>query len=340
MNAFTNQPLAASAIPAVTNPLLEVADLRKTFSVGRGLFGRPRAILKAVSGVSLKVYPGEIVGLVGESGSGKTTLGRCVLRLVEPSAGTVRFDGVDLMALTGHQLRAFRKHMQIIFQDPFDSINERMSIGELVGEALAIHRLAKGKARRDRIVELLEQVGLRAEFADRYPHTLSGGQRQRVGIARALAGGPQFLVADEPVSALDLSVQAQILNLLLDIRDRLNVGMLFISHDLSVVRFIADRVLVMYLGKIVESAPAEVLYRSAAHPYTQALLSAAPIVGEGRSRERIRLQGELPSPVDPPSGCVFRTRCPKATSECAAVEPPMRAIGPDHHAACLYPASA
>ncbi|WP_018236165.1 ABC transporter ATP-binding protein [Ensifer sp. BR816] len=337
MNVLTNQCLTASVIPAASRALVEVTDLRKSFAVGRGLFGRPRATLEAVSGVSLQVFPGEIVGLVGESGSGKTTLGRCVLRLVEPTAGTVRFDGVDLMSLTARELRAFRKHMQIIFQDPYDSINERMRIGDLVGEALTIHRLATGEARRGRIIELLEQVGLRAEFADRYPHTLSGGQRQRVGIARALAGGPQFLVADEPVSALDLSVQAQILNLLLDIRDRLNVGMLFISHDLSVVRFIADRVLVMYLGKIVESAPADALYQNAAHPYTQALLSAAPITGEGRPRQRIRLQGDLPSPVNPPTGCVFRTRCPKATSHCAAVEPPLRAIGPHHYAACHYP---
>ncbi|RWO05059.1 MAG: ATP-binding cassette domain-containing protein [Mesorhizobium sp.] len=336
MNVLRTNQLAASEATTPLRPLLEVANLQKSFPVRHGLLGRPTATLKAVAGVSLQVFPGEIVGLVGESGSGKTTTGRCLLRLVESSAGSIKFDGVDLMGLSARELRRFRRRMQIIFQDPYDSLNERMTIGDLVGEALTIHGLAVGAVRRDRIFELLQQVGLGSEFADRYPHTLSGGQRQRVGIARALAAGPQFLVADEPVSALDLSVQAQILNLLLDIRDRLNVGMLFISHDLSVVRFIADRVLVMYLGKIVESAPAAALYERAAHPYTQALLSAAPFVGEGQPRQRIRLLGDLPSPVDPPTGCVFRTRCPSATAECSANEPPMRPVGPNHFAACIH----
>ncbi len=301
----------------MTAPLVEVEELRTHFPLAGGLFSGPRKVVRAVDGVSFSVNRGEVVGLVGESGSGKTTTGRSILRLTEPTSGAVRFDGVDITRLGPDQLRAYRKRMQIIFQDPFASLNPRMSVGDIVGQALDIHGLAKGSEREDRVAALLRQVGMSAAHMRRYPHEFSGGQRQRIGIARALAVGPDFIVADEPVSALDVSIRAQVVNLLQDLREELGLTLLFIAHDLSIVEYISDRVIVMYLGKIMESAPAAALYDNPRHPYTQALLSAVPIPDPTVRRERIILQGDIPSPIDPPSGCVFRTRCPIATAECA-----------------------
>jgi len=314
--------------------LLDITDLRVDFPVRRNLLGRPVQWLRAVADASLSVYPGEVVGLVGESGSGKTTIGRAALRLIRPTSGRIDFDGQDITQLSSKALRPLRRSMQIVFQDPFDSLNERMTIAALIGEGLSIHRMGTSTERRQAVGEVMREVGLPAEWAGRYPHSLSGGQRQRVGIARALAVRPRFLVADEPVSALDLSIQAQVLNLLLDIRDRHGLGILFISHDLSVVRFVSDRVLVLYLGRVVESASVEALHDNPVHPYTEALVSAAPQVGGRNGRSRIRLVGDIPSALNPPSGCVFRTRCPIATKDCASQEPPLRQIAPGHAVAC------
>ncbi len=318
-----------------SGPLLEVKNLRKYFPIRGGIFSRVVANVKAVEDVSFNVERGEVVGLVGESGSGKTTVGRSILRLIEPSAGEVLFDGVDVTKLSKAHMREYRKRMQIIFQDPFASLNPRMSVGDIIGEAMTIHNLARGKEREQRVAQLLERVGLSPSHMRRYPHEFSGGQRQRIGIARALAVDPQFIVADEPVSALDVSIQAQVVNLLQDLKEELGLTLLFIAHDLGVVEYISDHVIVMYLGRIMEIAPAKELYANPIHPYTEALLSAVPIPDPTVKRERIILQGDIPSPINPPSGCVFRTRCPIATKECADVVPPLVEVTPGHFKACI-----
>ncbi len=314
-------------------PLLRLRDLRKSFPVaGRGFGRRPR--LRAVDGVALDVEPGETVGLVGESGCGKSTLARLVLRLIEPDSGEIRFEERDMRALGRAELREMRRRMQIVFQDPFASLNPRMTVGETIGEGLHVHGIARGALREERVARLLETVGLAPEHAARYPHEFSGGQRQRVGIARALALEPRLIVADEPVSSLDVSIQAQILNLLLDLQRRFGLAYLFISHDLRVVRHLSKRVAVMYLGKIVENGPAEEVYARPQHPYTQALLSAAPDPDPSKQQRRIVLSGDVPSPIAPPPGCPFHPRCAKAIARCATEVPELREVKPRHVAAC------
>jgi oligopeptide/dipeptide ABC transporter ATP-binding protein len=314
-------------------PLLEIRDLTKYFPVPAGLLGRAQEHVRAIDGVSLDVEDGETVGLVGESGCGKTSLGRCLVRLIEPTSGTVTFEGRELSALSGPEMRAVRRKMQMIFQDPYASLNPRMRVGDIIGEGLRIHGLAKGRDLEMRVLELLTRVGLRAEYYSRYPHEFSGGQRQRIGIARALAVNAKFIVADEAVSALDVSIQAQILNMLLDLQQELGLTFLFISHDLRVVEHMSDRVAVMYLGKIVEIAPAGKLHRVSQHPYTQALLSAVPVPDPTRKGARTVLQGDVPSPINPPSGCSFHPRCPFALKRCAEEEPLLEFDG-KHGVAC------
>ncbi len=317
--------------------LVDVQDLKMYFPVTAGLiFQRKVADVKAVDGVTFQIKRGETLGLVGESGCGKSTTGRAILQLYRPTAGRVLFDGVDLTKLKGGDLRRFRRRMQMIFQDPYASLNPRMSVGSIIAEPLAIHNLAKGRARKERVQELLSVVGLNPYYANRYPHEFSGGQRQRIGIARALAVEPDFIVCDEPVSALDVSIQAQIINLLEDLQDRFGLTYLFIAHDLSVVRHISDRVAVMYLGHIVELADRNELYEHPLHPYTKALLSAVPIPDPAieAKRERIILTGDVPSPLRPPPGCVFHTRCPIAIDECRERIPEWRNVGSDHWVAC------
>ena len=316
--------------------VLEISDLRKWFPVGGGLFTGGSRALKAVDGVSFSIARGEILGLVGESGSGKTTAGRAILRLTEPTGGTIRFHGQDITHFSRSALRPIRRKMQLVFQDPFASLNPRMTVGRIVSAPLIIHELATSRAdRMARVGEMLQTVGLSPGHADRYPHEFSGGQRQRIGIARALMLGPDFLVADEPVSALDVSIQAQIINLLLDLRARLSLAILFISHDLAVVGHVCDRVAVMYLGRLVEIAPTAELFANPRHPYTEALFSAAPNPNIEVRRERIILTGDIPSPINPPSGCVFRTRCRYALAACADAVPPLRPAGPGHLVACI-----
>ncbi len=315
-------------------PLLEVRGLRKYVPVKGGLFSRTVAEVKAVQDISFSIAPGEVVGLVGESGSGKTTTGCAILRLTEPTSGEVLFDGVDIAKLPLDQMRAYRRQMQIIFQDPYASLNPRMNVGAIIGQALTIHGLAKGR-RDERIAELLDLVGLSASAMRRHPHEFSGGQRQRIGIARALAVDPRFIVADEPVSALDVSIQAQVVNLLQDLQQDLGLTLLFIAHDLGVVEHISDWVIVMYLGRIMEIPPSRALYADPVHPYTEALLSAVPIPDPTVQRERIILEGDIPSPVNPPSGCVFRNRCPIAVAECAQIVPPLEEVRPGHFKACI-----
>ncbi len=317
--------------------LLSVRDLKKHFPIKRGVFGKVSGQVRAVDGVSFDVEAGETLALVGESGCGKSTTGRAVLRLIEPTSGTVEFDGNDLLALGSGDLRRLRRKMQIVFQDPFSSLNPRMSIGAIVREGLTIHNLAEGSKADARVKQLLEEVGLRPEYASRYPHEFSGGQRQRVGIARALSVEPTFIVCDEPVSALDVSVQAQVVNLLQDLQRDRGLAYLFIAHDLSVVEHIADRVAVMYLGHIVEMADVDALYTTPMMPYTQALLSAVPAPDPGVKRERILLAGDVPSPANPPSGCVFHPRCqhPARDASCAVIIPPLEEKAPGHWAACI-----
>ena len=319
--------------------LVEVNDLQMYFPVTSGIIlQRKVAEIKAVDGVSFFIRKGETLGLVGESGCGKTTTGRCLLRLYEPTGGSVKYEGRNLQELDSGAMRAMRRQMQIIFQDPYGSLNPRMTCGDIVGEPLIIHKLTSGKGEyRDRVTELLQVVGLNPYMADRYPHEFSGGQRQRIGIARALAVNPSFIVCDEPVSALDVSIQAQVINLLEELQETFGLTYLFIAHDLSVVRHISDRVAVMYLGHIVEIADRNELYENPLHPYTKALLSAVPIpdpVVEAQ-RERIILEGDVPSPLNPPAGCVFHTRCPIAIDDCQLEVPTLREVSPDHWVACI-----
>jgi oligopeptide transport system ATP-binding protein len=314
--------------------LLEIRNLKKHFPVGESLFSRNKSVVKAVDGINLNVEEGETLGLVGESGCGKSTLGRTVLRLIEPTSGEVYFRGKDLLAMHQRELRDLRRQMQIIFQDPYASLNPRMRIGEIVGEGLEIHKLAKGSMKHDRVMALLRQVGLREDYYDRYPHEFSGGQRQRIGIARALAVSPQFIVCDEPVSSLDVSIQAQIINLLQELQENMHLTYLFISHDLRVVEHISHRVAIMYLGKIVEIAQGDTIYRDAKHPYTKALLSAVPVADQSRKKERMVLEGDVPSPVNPPSGCSFHPRCPYREAICDEVEPLLEFGADGHGVAC------
>jgi len=309
------------AATQASDTLLRVASLEKHFPIKRGFFSRTVGYVRSVDGVSFEVRRGEVLGLVGESGCGKTTLARSILRLIEPTAGEVFFDGIEVLGLGGRDLRRLRKRMQIIFQDPYGSLNPRMTIGSMIAEAIKIHKLARGPAVRDRVAELLERVGIPAAHMNRYPHEFSGGQRQRVGIARALAVGPDLIIADEPVSALDVSIQAQILNLVKELQEDLGLTLLFIAHDLGVVQYISDRIAVMYLGRIVEVAEATALYDDAKHPYTQALISAIPSLDPRRKSRRTILGGDVPSPANVPSGCPFHPRCPQAMPVCREREP-------------------
>jgi oligopeptide transport system ATP-binding protein len=319
-------------------PILEVRNLVKHFPIGGGIFGGEAAVVKAVDGVSFSIRRGETLGLVGESGCGKTTTGRCILQLEKPTSGEIIFEGRDLATLTGGELRKVRRRLQVIFQDPYSSLNPRMTVGQIIAEPLGVHDIVPDRAARAaRVRELLGHAGLLPAMALRYPHELSGGQRQRVGIARALAMEPALIVCDEPVSALDVSIQAQIINLLEELQAEFGLTYLFVAHDLSVVRHISDRVAVMYLGKIAEITDRKTLYESPLHPYTQALLSAVPIPDPAveAGRERIVLGGEVPSPLNPPSGCVFHPRCPIAVDDCRREVPLLREIRADHRVACI-----
>jgi oligopeptide transport system ATP-binding protein len=323
----------------VNDPLVSVTGLKVWFPVASGVMQRTTAHVHAVDGVDLEIKAGETVGLVGESGCGKSTLGRTIIRLVEPTAGSITFKGDDITHVRGGRLRALRREMAMIFQDPYASLDPRQTVGDIIGEPIDVHRLARGKERQDRIRELLRVVGMNPRYADRYPHEFSGGQRQRIGIARALAVEPTFIVCDEPISALDVSIQAQIINLLENLQSKFKLTYLFIAHDLSVVKHISNRIAVMYLGKLMEVAPAGQLYKTPRHPYTGSLLSAIPIPDPvvELKRERILLKGDVASPVDPPSGCRFRTRCPRAKEHCAEEVPPLESFGQEHLAACFYP---
>ena len=317
--------------------LVVVRDLRKYFPITAGILQRHVADVKAVDGIDFEIRAGETLGLVGESGSGKTTAGRVILRLADATGGSVTFDGRELIGLGRGELRPLRKEMQIIFQDPYASLNPRMTVGSIIREPLEIHNIAHGAAAEERVQELLRLVGLQPQHANRYPHEFSGGQRQRVGVARALAVGPKFIVADEPVSALDVSIQAQVINLLQDLQQQFGLTYLFIAHDLSVVRHISDRVAVMYLGKIVELGPAEDVIDRPRHPYTRALVSAIPVPDPGveRGRKRIVLAGDPPSPINPPAGCAFHPRCAYAVDRCREGVPPLVPCGPSREAACI-----
>lgn len=313
--------------------ILEVRNLKKHFKLGKN------QVVQAVDGVSFDVYRGETLGLVGESGCGKSTIGRTLIRLYHATDGSVKFNGKDIYSLKGKELKAFNQKMQMIFQDPYASLNPRMTVMDIIAEGIDIHGLAKGEERRRRVIELLETVGLNEEHADRFPHEFSGGQRQRIGIARALAVEPDFIIADEPISALDVSIQAQVVNLMKKLQREKGLTYLFIAHDLSMVKYISDRVGVMYLGNLVELSESDELYDNPLHPYTEALLSAVPIPDPetARTRERIILEGDVPSPINPPSGCRFRTRCPKVMDICSKVVPSWQEVSPNHWVAChLY----
>lgn len=315
---------------STNHELVNVRDLVKHFPVEGS-----DDVVRAVDGVTFKIMRGETLGLVGESGCGKSTVGRCLLRLIEPTSGTVTFEGRDVLSLGRNELRQLRREMQIVFQDPYASLNPRMRIGDIVGEPFVIHKIGTKNDRRERVAELLRRVGLDPDYRTRYPHEFSGGQRQRIGVARTLALNPKLIVADEPVSALDVSVQAQVVNLFQELQEEFGLTYLFISHGLAVVEHISTRVAVMYLGRIVEIASAAELYANPLHPYTQALLSAIPIPDPKRKRERIVLQGDVPTPINPPSGCRFRTRCPIAIEECARIDPELREVAPGHTVACI-----
>lgn len=314
-------------------PILQVQNLVKEFPVKKNFWGKTTASVKAVSGVSFDLYPGEVLGLVGESGCGKSTLGRTILKLIEPTAGKILYQGTDITDLSRAQMRPYRQEMQIVFQDPFSSLNPRMTVGATLIEPLTIHNIVPKNKRYQKAVELLTMVGLDEEAMQKYPHEFSGGQRQRVGIARALSVDPKLIIADEAVSALDISIQAQIINLLVDLKDKLGLTLIFIAHDLKVVEHISDRICVMYLGKIMEVFPADKL-DSACHPYTKSLLSAIPVPDPTIKVQRQILQGDVPSPINPPSGCVFHTRCPKAIAECSQKISPLRDLKEDHKVAC------
>ncbi|MFN8192087.1 MAG: oligopeptide/dipeptide ABC transporter ATP-binding protein [Nocardioidaceae bacterium] len=340
---MTYAPQAASRTEAATGaPLLRATGVTKTFPVGGALVGRGGGAVRAVDDVDLDIMPGETLGLVGETGCGKSTLARCLARLYPLTAGHVEFDGQDISGMSRRRLRPVRRDVQMIFQDPYGSLNPRRRVGSIIGDGLAIHGVASGKERQRRVQELMDLVGLNPEHFNRFPADFSGGQRQRIGVARALALRPKLIICDEPVSALDVSIQAQVLNLLLDLQEQFGLTYLFITHDLSVVRHVSRRIAVMYLGKVVEVAPAEELFETARHPYTRALLSALPPADPdaAASRERVVLSGDLPSPVDPPSGCRFHPRCPRAQEDCTHVVPPLAPVLGDpstHPAACLHP---
>jgi len=320
---------------AANENLLEIKNLKKYFPVKAGVFKKTVGHVKAVDDISFAVKNGETLGLVGESGCGKSTTGRTILRLLEATAGEVIFDGKDVLAMDKKELRGIRKEMQIIFQDPYASLNPRMTVADIIGEPLDIHKLVSNKKERnEKVKDILEKVGLGEEYMNRYPHEFSGGQRQRIGVARALAVDPKLIIADEPVSALDVSIQAQVINLLQDLQNEFGLTFLFIAHDLSVVKHISDRVAVMYLGKIVEITDKEKLYEDPLHPYTQSLLSAIPVADPTAKKDRIILEGDVPSPVDPPSGCRFHPRCPKAFDKCSIEEPVFKDYGDGHFAAC------
>jgi oligopeptide transport system ATP-binding protein len=320
----------------MSTPLLKVENVVKSFPIHGGILSREIASVKAVQGVSFEINKGETLGLVGESGCGKSTLGRCLIRLHDTTSGNIFYNGKDITHIEGTELREMRKKMQIIFQDPFASLNPRMTIGSILEEPLIIHNLYENmKDRQDRVNELIDLVGLRREHLNRYPHEFSGGQRQRVGIARALAVNPELIVCDEPVSALDVSIQAQVINLLMDLQQKLGLTYIFIAHDLKVVEHVSTKVAVMYLGKIVEMAEAEELYRNPKHPYTRALMSAIPVPDPRHKEERIILTGDVPSPINPPSGCHFHPRCPMAIEDCKTIVPPLELKAKDHVAACI-----
>lgn len=338
MNPENNVAVKNDELPANKETLVEIQHIKKYFPLKGGLLKRTVGHVKAVDDISLHIMKGETLGVVGESGSGKSTLGRVILRLLEPTEGKILFGNDDISHLNNRKMRDYRKDMQIIFQDPFASLNSKMSVGELIEEPLLVQTSATKKERKEKAIELLEKVGLRASDRTKYPHEFSGGQRQRISIARALALNPKFIICDEPVSALDVSIQAQVLNLMKDLQDELGLTYLFIAHDLSVVKHISDRVAVMYLGRIAELAPKNAIYQDPLHPYTKALLTSIPVVDTGdginNQREKIKLHGDLPSPANPPSGCTFRTRCPLAHDRCVVERPELKEISDNHFVAC------
>jgi len=318
----------------VAGNLLEVRNLKKYYSVKSGFLNKDRRSVKAVDGINLSVKQGEILGIVGESGCGKSTLGRSILRLIEPTSGEVIFEGTNICGLKKEEMRLKRREMQIVFQDPGASLNPRLTVGEIIGEPLEVFHICEGKEKEERIYKLMDLVGINRAYINRFPHEFSGGQRQRLGIARALAVNPKLIICDEPVSALDVSIRAQVLNLIKELKDKLNLTYIFISHDLSVVHHICDRVAVMYLGRVVEIADKKQIYENPVHPYTKALLSAIPMPDPEVKRERIILQGDVPNPADPPSGCHFHKRCPYAKKECSETVPPFVTVEPGHQVLC------